>query len=183
MSDFVRKKEYLKQSWIGPKVGVRNSLLHGLGLFAKERIEAGEAVAIWGGDFVTEAEAKKAKQEGKAIQQIGEDLWDVFDYETRHDDSTYNHNHSCDPNTWMQDEVTITARRVIEPDEELTIDYAMFVIDDSWALPDVCKCSSSLCRHTITGQDWKLREMQDRYAGHFSPLINERIANGKQYPN
>jgi len=178
MADSARK-EYLKQPWISPKVEVRDSPVHGLGLFAKERIEAGEAVAIWGGDFVTEAEAQKAKQEGKVIQQIGEDLWDVFDYETRHDDPTYNHNHSCDPNTWMQDEVTIGARRSIEPDEELTIDYAMFVIDDSWVMPVACGCGTTRCRHNITGQDWKLKELQERYAGHFSPLLLKQISQSE----
>jgi SET domain-containing protein len=33
-------------------------------------------------------------------------------------------NHSCDPNLWHADVVTITARRDIAAGEELTIDYA-----------------------------------------------------------
>ena len=53
----------------------------------------------------------------------------------RNEDPSYNHNHSCDPNTWMQDEVTITARRNIRTNEELTIDYALFVLDDDWRMP------------------------------------------------
>ena len=39
-------------------------------------------------------------------------------------------NHSCDPNVWMQDEVTLAARRDIAIGEELTIDYAMIEGDE-----------------------------------------------------
>ncbi len=172
----MNNKKYLKQSWISPKVEEKNSSSHGRGLFAKDLIRAGEVVVIWGGDFMSEIEAKKAKQEGKAIQQINENLWDVFDYETRNDDPSYNHNHSCDPNTWMQDDVTITARRDINPGEELTIDYAMLVIDDIWVMPN-CKCGLKSCRHTITGLDWQRKDLQERYGNHFSPFINLRIRN------
>lgn len=40
-------------------------------------------------------------------------------------------NHSCDPNVWMQDEVTSVARRDVRAGEELTMDYAMIREDDS----------------------------------------------------
>src|SRR3989338_9027079 len=122
----MENKKYLKESLISTKVEERNSPSHGLGLFAKELKSEGEVVITWGGDFMNGVEAQKAKQEGKAIQQIEENLWDVFDHETRNDDLSYNHNHSCDPNTWMEDEVTISARRIIKPNEELTIDIFYF---------------------------------------------------------
>lgn len=167
--------KYLKQSSLSPKVEIRSSPLQGRGMFAKELIKAGEPVVIWGGNFVNEVKARKAKQQGKAIQQIDDDLWDVFDYETRNDDPSYNHNHSCDPNTWMKDEVTIIARLEIEPEEELTVDYAMFVLDENYKMPGECKCGTTLCRHLITGKDWRLPELQKRYKNHFSPLLNKRI--------
>jgi len=169
------QSKYLKESWLHPKVEVRSSPSHGLGLFAKESITRGEVVVIWGGDFVDTDEAYKAKKDGKAIQRLDDNLWDVFDYETRNEDPSYNHNHSCDPNTWMKDEVTITARRDIEKDEELTIDYAMFVIDEGYVMPGECTCGSGFCRHKITGQDWLQKELQERYQGHFSPFLNRKI--------
>lgn len=171
----MNQKEYLKESWISPKVEERNSPAHGRGLFAIESIKAGEVVVIWGGEFVNKVEAQKAKQEGKAVQQIGENLYDIFDHSTRNDDPSYNHNHSCDPNTWMDDEVIISARRGINPGEELTIDYATFVIDDNYVMPGECKCGASLCRHTITGKDWQRKDLQERYEGHFSPYLDDRI--------
>ena len=169
------RNRYNKKSWISPKVEERESPLHGKGLYAKEPIEKGEVVIMWGGDFVNALEAKKAKRAGKAIQQIDEDLWDVFDYETRNDDSSYNHNHSCDPNTWMKDEVTIIARRDIEKDEELTIDYAMFVMDENYVMSGECKCGSALCRHTIIGKDWQKKDLRQKYKGHFSPYLEKKI--------
>jgi hypothetical protein len=35
-------------------------------------------------------------------------------------------NHSCDPNVWMIDEVTLAARRDIAKGEEVVADYAMW---------------------------------------------------------
>ena len=137
-------------------------------------------MVIWGGDFVKGVQARRAKKDGKAIQQIDDDLWDVFDYKTRNDDPSYNHNHSCDPNTWMKDEVTIIARRKIKPREELTIDYAVFVLDINYKMPSNCKCGTNLCRHDITGKDWQRKELQKRYKNHFSPYLNRKIKKLKK---
>ena len=153
---------------------IRNSISHGLGLFAREPIGKDGVVIIWGGNFMNEVEAQKAKFDGKAIQQIDNNLWDVFDYITRNEDPSYNHNHSCSPNTWMKDEVTIIAKNNIDRNEELTIDYAMFVIDDNYLIPE-CKCGSTFCRHTITGKDWERKDLQEKYKDHFSPYLNRKI--------
>lgn len=88
-------------------------------------------------------------------------------------------NHSCDPNVWLQDEVTLAARRNIAPDEELTIDYAMFITESlnkyDNELPLECRCGSLLCRKLITDQDWKREDLRIRYQNHFSSHINRRI--------
>lgn len=75
----------------------------------------------------------------------------------------------------MRDEVTVVARRAIAAGEELTIDYALqsgLLVD---VLGETCRCSSPVCRGVITGNDWQLKELQERYQGHFSPFLNERI--------
>ncbi len=36
-----------------------------------------------------------------------------------------------------------------------------------------CRCGSPICRGIITGNDWQLQEVQERYQGHFSPFLNE----------
>lgn len=56
---------------------------------------------------------------------------------------------------------------------ELTIDYAM--IDGDPAERMECSCGASECRKVITGQDWRLPELRQRYAGYFSRYIQERF--------
>ncbi len=75
----------------------------------------------------------------------------------------------------MDDEVTISARRDIEPGEEVTADYALWVADPGYVTITDCHCRSPLCRKKITGDDWKLREIQDRYRGHFPPYLEKWI--------
>ncbi len=174
------KKEYRKEPWMNPKVEIRSSPIHGKGMFAKAPIDKGEIVAIWGGNYVSKESAEEAtKNPNNRVQQIVEDVFEVFLYEHRGDDPTYLHNHSCDPNTWMEDEVTFSARRNIKEHEELTIDYAMFETKEDYIIIEKCVCGSSNCRGRITGKDWRLPVLQKRYGRHFSPLIDRRVANAK----
>ena len=171
------KRQYLREPWLNSKVEIRPSHIHGKGMFATARILQGEIVAIWGGNYVSGEEAeKKHGKSGKRVQQIDDDVFEIFDYESRGDDPTHFHNHSCDPNTWMNDEVTISARRRIERNEELTIDYAMFETNESHVVTEICGCGSALCRGRITGKDWRAPDLQERYRDHFSPLIKRRIS-------
>lgn len=83
-------------------------------------------------------------------------------------------NHSCDPNAWMLDAVTLAARRPIAAGEEITADYALWLFEQDWRL-DPCRCGSPLCRGRVTSQDWQRPELQSRYAGHFTPFLNRLI--------
>src|SRR5437899_1887162 len=47
-------------------------------------------------------------------------------------------NHSCDPNLWIADDVTLTARRRIDPGEEVTMDYATHFADPGWTMRNSC---------------------------------------------
>ncbi len=105
--------------------------------------------------------------------QLDDDLYSI---EERGSDDTYFMNHSCDPSVWMSSAVTLVARRDILPGEELTVDYALFEADEGFVAAWECGCRSPRCRSLITGVDWTNPELQERYQGHFSPLINKRIA-------
>lgn len=167
-------KAYRDQDWISPKVEIRPSAIHGKGMFALATFEQDEMVAVWGGRFVSRGDAEQARFAGKAVQQIGEGLFEVFDRDQP--GPTYYHNHSCEPNTGMEDEVTIVAMRAVRPGEELTIDYAMFEADENNVMPWECRCGTLARRRRITGRDWRSRELQARYGRHFSPLLMRRIA-------
>ena len=68
----------------------------------------------------------------------------------------------------------LLARTPIAAGEEVTVDYAQHTADLPWSMP--CRCGSPLCRGTVTNEDWRRRDVQQRYAGHFSPFLNRRIA-------
>ena len=81
---------------------------------------------------------------------------------------------------WLQEEVTMIARRAIAAGEELTLDYALTTVEPDWQLDQPCQCGTPACRHIIRGTDWQLPDVQQRYQGHFAPFINERIRKSNQ---
>jgi hypothetical protein len=99
-------------------------------------------------------------------------LADPADSETATD---YFLNHSCDPNIWLIDDITLAARRTIAAGEELTADYATWECDPDWVL-EPCRCGSTLCRGRITGDDWLLRELQTRYGSRFSSYLMDLMS-------
>jgi len=59
-------------------------------MFASAPIDKGEVVVVWGGkNFVDTRAAMKAKTAGKKVQQIDEDVFDVFTHEEALSDPTY----------------------------------------------------------------------------------------------
>jgi hypothetical protein len=145
-------------------------------MFAREPIAKGETVAVVGGELLHDDEFRRRTagvQKYNAIQ-VDEGL-DLLGHPDELAEATINH--SCDGNLWLADEVTIVARREIAAGEELTIDYALFTTADDWVLDADCRCGADVCRRRVTGGDWRLSEVQVRYAGHFSPFLNRRIAS------
>jgi SET domain len=83
-------------------------------------------------------------------------------------------NHSCDPNLGWTDEGRLVALREIGPDVELTTDYATSIDDPDFVL--TCHCETYRCRQLIEGTDWRIPQLQKRYAGHWAPHLRDRIA-------
>lgn len=89
---------------------------------------------------------------------------------------TFFENHSCDPSTWFEDDITMTARRDIAEGEEITYDYST---TESYIDPEmetiVCRCGSPVCRGRILGEDWQRPELQARYDGHWMSYLGAKI--------
>ena len=73
-------------------------------------------------------------------------------------------NHSCEPNCGIIGScLLVVTMRDVAAGEELCFDYTMTDTNDYDEF--VCSCGTPSCRGLITGGDWKLPELQERYAG------------------
>ena len=143
------------------------SEIEATGLFAGRAFEEGETVMVLGGTVIDDEELARLSPHSSLA--IGEGVNLMQD----DDDPAQYGNHSCDPNLWLADEVTVVTRRPVGAGEELTIDYATFTVA-SWRME--CRCGAPSCRGVVSGDDWRRPDLQKRYAGRFSPFINARVA-------
>ena len=164
-------------SWFNPKTEKRSSAIQGRGLCAREPIAAGEIVAVKGGTVMDAAAFARIRAEVTPAEiQIENNLYIAPGSAAEVEASLLCLNHSCDPNVGVRGQITFVAMRDVSAGEELTIDYAMIDGDPQERM--ACACGASACRKTITGDDWRLSELQRRYAGYFSRYLRDRIAAG-----
>ena len=162
-------------SYLSPKTEVRESKIHGRGLFAVADIAKDEIVAVKGGHIVDRKTLrdKIAPRLGSVEIQIDDDLFIAPVSDEERELSMLYSNHSCDPNLGIRSEITFVAMRHIRTGEELTHDWAM-TDDDDYSVE--CNCRAPDCRKTLTGKDWQRPDLQKRYAGYFSAYLARKIA-------
>ena len=160
--------------WIHPHAESRESKLHGLGVFAKKKILKGEIVALLGGIIVPTKEIEKYwKEIGHVGIQIHDDFFIV---PTSRDELIEKgvYNHSCDPNIGFLQDIVYVAIKDIEAGEELCFDYAF---NETKMESFTCECKSKNCRKTITKEDWKRKDIQEKYGEFYSPYLKRKLAN------
>ncbi|HZV70610.1 MAG TPA: SET domain-containing protein-lysine N-methyltransferase [Saprospiraceae bacterium] len=136
---------------------VRNSKIHGKGVFAKRPVRKGTKVIEYTGDIISVKEADKigVKQDSKGhshtmLFTVDDDR--VINGNTGGDAKYINH--GCDPNceaVQYGDKVFIEALRSIPKGQELTYDYHLVVdgkITDEVKQEYACFCGSPKCRGT-----------------------------------
>lgn len=149
-----------------PPIEVRNSPLHGLGVFATRRIPRGTRVLEYVGERVSHAEADR-RYDDKDARDAHTFLF-IVDSRTVIDAGVGGNearfvNHACEPNCESVIEerrVYIEALRTIQPGEELTYDYQIQREKDD--PPDVdeifaCLCGYPRCRGSML---WPPRRKQ-----------------------
>ena len=141
-----------------PPIEVRDSPLHGLGVFARQRIRKGTRIIEYRGERVSHTEADRRyehKDAGDAHTFLFiVDARTVIDAGVDGNEARFI-NHGCEPNCESVIEgrrVFIDAVRAIEPGEELTYDYQIQREPDD--PPDVdaifaCHCGSARCRGSM----------------------------------
>jgi len=137
----------------------------GRGIFAKRDIEEGKLVAQLGGVLVHTSQVPQyLEQVGNYGPQVHDD-WYVSPTSVDEVAQTGAINHSCNPNIGMLDALTFVAMQDIQTGKELTCDYAMTGLMQGFD----CNCQEDACRSVISPEDWKIAELQEKYAGFFSP--------------
>ena len=158
-------------AWTSPKIDRRQTPGAGWTLVAVEPIAKGDLILVWGGVILTTEQLYKTPifARDRAIQ-VDEDhhlcsglVDDIADCA----------NHSCNPNAGLRGQITLVAMRDITADEEVCFDYAMSDSHPEFSMR--CFCGQLNCRSVITGDDWKLPELQARYDGYFMPYLQRRI--------
>jgi uncharacterized protein len=186
-------------SWMNSKLEIRETIKYGKamtaitngsskvyrkdsrcnkGVFAKEMIEAGENLAIFGGRVIPISE-----ETGDWGIQIDEDfVINAYEPNTSLMEESFFFNHSCEPNAGIKGQIFLIAMRDILKDEEITFDYAMCLHETKGASPYLleCHCDTSNCRCVITDNDWKIPELQRKYNGWFSWYLQEKINRMKK---
>jgi uncharacterized protein len=159
-------------SYLSPKLELRTCPEKGgYGLFAREPIQCDDVLCVWGGEVVTEEDLAKLPVErathGIQVEET------VYLVPLGEGDPADYFNHSCTPNVGLCGQISLVAMRDIPLDEEICFDYAMS--DSSDYDEFECHCGEPACRGKVTGNDWKLPELQARYKGYFSPYLQRRI--------
>ena len=157
--------------WCSPKLERRDTPATGCGIFATVPIPKDELLIVWGGAIVTTEVLYQLPEFARhRALQVDDDhhlTSGVTDYDA---DCV---NHSCDPTAGLRGQISLVAMRDIAPDEQICFDYAM---SDSYSgFTMTCACGTQYCRGNITGNDWKLPDLQVRYKGYFSPYLQRKI--------
>ncbi len=169
-------------SYLHPDAVVREAAA-GRATFACATIPKGEIVIIQGGQIMENGRLKDGPMAAYSEHcfQIERD-YAICPLEPRDEalDGVFLVNHSCEPTCGVKGQVTLVALRNIQGGEEITFDYAM--TDSNWgdAVSEniECWCGAATCRKIITGNDWRLPELQKRYKGYFSTYLQNLIESG-----
>jgi SET domain-containing protein len=128
---------------------IRPSRIHRWGIYALERIPAGRKVIEYTGERISRRETKRRGQ-GRVTYLFTLDNYWTIDGAVGGSGAEII-NHSCEPNLYawiVKGHILYMSRRVIQPGEELTVDYLF-----SKKIEQVpCSCRARNCRGTINVQ-------------------------------
>ncbi len=166
-----RDRRVVVRNYLSPLAEAREIPPKGFGSFAVNPIPMGTVVATFGGTILTRInfETYPLEQRSRSIQ-IDVDQFVLGPVSRESGDSI---NHSCLPNCGMHNATQLIAMREIAVGEELTYDYATSDTSDYDEFE--CACGSDICRGRVSGDDWKLPDLQSRYQNMFSPYVQRKI--------
>jgi len=153
-------------------IRVRNSAIHGRGVYATAPIELGTPIIEYTGERITKSEARRREHARvRRAERGGDACVYIFSLNARYDlDGATRRNparlinHSCKPNCdarTSRGRIWIVARRDIATGEELTFDYG-FPLTEWRHHP--CRCGTKECLgYIVSSWDrWRLRRILRR---------------------
>ena len=147
---------------VGRRIAVRNSPIHGRGVFALRQIPKSTRIIEYKGKLITDKEADRRygrlHENSAHTMLFSVDGGLVIDA-TRGGNSARWINHSCAPNCEIEEvghRVLIEARRDIRPGEELAYDYNLQIGErhtQKAKREHACSCGARRCRGTMLGEE------------------------------
>lgn len=128
------------------RLAIRRSRIHGRGVYALERIPARRKVIEYTGEKISRRETKRRGQGDITYLFTLDDYWTIDGAIGGSGAEIINH--CCDPNlyAWIfKGHILYMSKRVIQPGEELTVDYLFS--DKIDRVP--CRCGAHACRGII----------------------------------
>lgn len=144
-----------------PKVVVRNSPIHGRGVFAVGAIAKGERIIEYTGERISHAEADRRYgelHEGSSHTMLFAATDEIVIDATKRGGPARWINHSCRPNCEADEtggRVFISSIRAIRPGEELSYDYNLVLEErhtPKLKREHPCHCGARNCRGTLLGK-------------------------------
>lgn len=166
----------LNGCWLAKGIIKKQSQINRNGLFSNFPISKGSPIVIFSGELLCNSDLHFIPESIREFNIQVNDYVVLLTKSRDLDDSNFI-NHSCDPNCGFHGQILLIALRDIESGEEITFDYAMCCSDTiAETLNMACNCGSQECRRIITGNDWKIPELQKKYLGKFAQYIQDKIS-------
>lgn len=147
-----------------PKLEKNKSVIHGEGIFTSQPINDKSVICPLFGILYNLNDTKLHYP--KHSYQITDNIA----IETKNEPGFFNH--SCIPNTFINDSWTFEALKDIQQGEEISIDYGT-VDYFNYSFP--CSCKSASCRRIFSGRVSAEPTYQEVMGRYFSPYLKEKF--------
>lgn len=162
-------------NWDSPKLELCRTPTCGTGVRAREFIERGECVGVFGGHIVRlNDRAVLPPSLAHFYFQVSDDLILTHTSLAQAQRSKIEFiNHSCQPNVGFNGQIELVAISDIPVASAVTFDYAFCTSEPGFRMP--CHCGAPRCRGHVNGDDWKILELQQKYRSYFQPYLIRKI--------
>ena len=165
-------------SWIHAYLELRQSPIHGFGLYATKQIPVDTLVAVFGGKVYTAQEIASLPDESfvkDVATQLNNDFF-LGPLNERDIERGFFINHRCEPNTRIKNSIFLITIKNVDKDQEITFDYAH---SHNKQINMLCKCGAENCRKNISNTDYLDPGYYAKNKNHFVEWLRE-LADKRQ---